>query len=355
MRRILVLAVAALCYFCTYSQEAKTSDNVPTLIISPRFEVNPYIPTGSEGVNGVDFGNSSLYTLFEGSIGENFSYSMSNHWVSTDTKSLYQNAFRSDDVDFIDWLTLSYSLGNFTFTVGKDMLAIGGYELDPMDVDQHPLLCSTLWHNCAIYQWGGRVEYATNDEASSIAFQFGTSPFGEYPFKSNRFTYSLIWYGEYGCFAPIWSANLIEYYDRGCFIKMASLGNGFYFGGFVAEVDLMYKHLNYEGSNHEISAVGKFGYTIADKVEIFVKGGYEYHSGLDIFGYEEEEVGFIPTDRSGSNYAFYGGGVNYYPLRNSQDLRLHAVIAANNHAKSIALSIGATYHFNLTDTIRKHK
>ena len=185
MKKILALTVAVLCYFCTYSQEAEASGNVPTLIISPRFEVNPYIRTGGGGHSGVDFGTSSLYTLFEGSVGDNFSYSMSNHWLSTDPKSLYQNAFRSDDVDFIDWLTLSYSVGRFTFTVGKDMLAIGGYELDPMDVDQHPTLCSTFWHNCAIYQWGGKVEYTTKDEASTVAFQFGTSPFGELPFRAN--------------------------------------------------------------------------------------------------------------------------------------------------------------------------
>ncbi|MBQ9138862.1 MAG: hypothetical protein IJX65_09530 [Alistipes sp.] len=355
MRKIFVLAVAALSYFCTYSQEAKASDNVPTLIISPRFEVNPYIRTGSEGYTGVDFGTSSLYTLFEGSVGEHFSYSMSNHWLSTDPKSLYQNAFRSDDVDFIDWLTLSYNVGQFTFTLGKDMLAIGGYELDPMDVDQHPTLCSTFWHNCAIYQWSARVEYMTPDEASSVAFQFGTSPFGEYPFRSKLFSYSLIWYGEYGCFAPIWSANMVEY-DRGVFVKMASLGNGFYFGDVAIEADVMYKHLNYDGHNHELSAVCKVGYTFADKVEVFAKGGYEYRSGIDIFGYDaEDEWSFIPTDASAKGYAFYGGGVNYYPLRNSKDLRLHAVVGANNYAKSVALSIGATYHFNLTETIGKRR
>lgn len=360
MKKILALTVAALCYFCTYSQEAEASGNIPTLIISPRFEVNPYIRTGGGGYSGVDFGTSSLYTLLEGSVGDNFSYYMSNHWVSTDTKSLYQNAFRSDSFDFIDILTLSYSVGRFTFTVGKDMLSIGGYELDPLDIEQHAILCSPFWNNCTIYQWGGKVEYTTKDEASTVALQFGTSPFGEYPFKSKLFSYSFMWYGEYGCFAPIWSANLIEY-EPGTFIKIASLGNGFFVGNFAAEIDLMYKHLNCgwrdgygKESNHEFSVVSKFGYTLKDKVELFVKGGYEHRTGLDIFGYEDDFC-FMPTDLSTKSFAFYGGGVNYYPLRSSKDLRLHAVIAANTHSKSLALSIGATYHFNLTDTIRKHK
>ena len=356
MRKILALTVATLCYFITYSQEVESASNTPSLIITPRFDVNPYIPVGGKGYSGVDFGNTSLYTLFEGSVGEHFSYSMSNHWLSTDPASLYQNAFRSDSFDFIDWLTLSYSIGRWTFTIGKDMLAIGGYELDLTDVDQHPMLCSKFWQDCAIYQWSARVEYESKDESSTIAFQFGTSPFGELPFASKLFTYSFIWYGEFGCWAPIWSANLIEY-DRGRFIKMASLGNLFSFGDFAAEIDVMQKLYTIDSTtDYELSLIGKFGYTIKDKVEIFAKAGYEYRTGEDIFGWEAEEPCFIPAYIGyGKGYAFYGGGVNYYPLRNSKDLRLHALIGSNTHSNSVAINIGATYHFNLTDLVKRQK
>ena len=365
MKRGFALLVAILCYFCTYSQEANADSKIPEFIVTPRFDVNPYAPIKS-GYKGFDFGNSSLYTFLDGSVG-NFSYSLCNHWFASDwdtTKSLYKDSFRSDYTDFIDWLTLSYQVGQFNFTIGKDMLAIGTWELDYYDVDVHTSLVSPFWHKISIYQWGGAVDYTTKDESTNIRFQFGTSPFvsqfGERPFTSRLFTYSLDWRGEYGCFAPIWSANLIEY-EPGTFIKIASLGNGFFVGNFAAEIDLMYKHLNCsrrdgygKESNHEFSVVSKFGYTLKDKVELFVKGGYEHRTGLDIFG-SEDDFGFMPTDLSTKSFAFYGGGVNYYPLRSSKDLRLHAVIAANTHSKSLALSIGATYHFNLTDTIRKHK
>ena len=86
MKRTFALLVATLCYFCTYSQEAESVGNTPELTIIPRFDVNPHIPVGNKGKSDVDFANSSLYTLFEGNVGEHFSYSMSNHWVSTDTK-----------------------------------------------------------------------------------------------------------------------------------------------------------------------------------------------------------------------------------------------------------------------------
>ena len=354
MRKIFVLTVAALCYFCTYSQEAKASDNVPTLIIAPRFDVNPYIPTGSEGIRGVDFGNSSLCSLLEGSIGENFSYSMCNHWITTETRPLYQNILRTDESDFIDWLTLSYSVGNFTFTAGKDMVAIGGYELDPMDVVQHPIICSKFFQDCSIFQLSAKVEYTTADEASTIGFQFANSIFSQLqPFKERLFAYSLTWYGDYDWFAPIWSVNMLEY-ERGTFVKVASLGSGFYFGDASIELDLMYKHLNYDGSNHEFSPACKFNYNFNNKFELFAKAGYEYRSGMDILGWEDE-MGFFPTDISGGSYAYYGIGAHYYPLKNSQDLRLHTIVASNSYAKSIAVNVGITYLFNLTETIRKHR
>lgn len=360
MKRTFALLVATLCYFCTYSQEAETVGNTPVLTVIPRFDVNPHIPVGNKGGEGFDFANSSLYTLFEGNVGEHFSYSMSNHWVSTDTKSLYQNAFRSDDVNFVDWLTLTATAGKFSFTIGKDMLSIGGYELDAYDVDSHIDLSSTFWNNCAIYQWGGKVAFEPTEE-SSIAFQFATSPFGERPFKSKLFTYSLYWAGEYGCFSPIWSANFMEY-ERGRFISILSLGNRFDIGNFAIELDYMNRaNSTKRFFDQEMTLTGKLIYTLGDKAEFFVKGGYEYCHGEegDMFGYGDEwEMGdgIVPTGIvRNKDYVFYGGGVHLYPLRNSKDLRLHAVVAANNYSNHVALTVGATYYFNLTDTILRHR
>ena len=91
------------------------------------------------------------------------------------------------------------------------------------------------------------------------------------------------------------------------------------------------------------------------KVEAFVKGGYENFNNSDIFGYEDD-LWFIPSDNSlCPRYWYVGGGVHYFPLRDSRDLRLHAVAAYNNFAKSVSITLGATYHFNLTQTILKNR
>ncbi|MBR3677311.1 MAG: hypothetical protein IKL60_00155 [Alistipes sp.] len=347
MKRLLVLLVATLGYFYTYAQEVNEDSRIPDFVVTPRFDANPYAPVKG-GYKGFDFGNSSLYTFLDGSVGD-FSYSLCNHWVAEDTPSLYKNAFISSECDFIDWLTLSYQVGQFGFTIGKDMLAIGTWELDYYDVDIHSNLVSPFWHKVAIYQWGGEVNYTTKDESTWLRFQFGTSPFGERPFASKLFVYSLYWSGEYGCYAPIWSANFVEY-ERGRFASIIALGNAFSVGDFTIEVDYMNRATSLKRFfNQEWSVGGQVLYNYRDKVEAFVKGGYESYN-TDLFGYEDEL--FIPTDHSLlPRYWYAGGGVHYFPLRESRDLRLHAVAAYNSFAKSVSLTFGATYHFNLTKTI----
>ena len=351
MKRGLALLVATLCYFCTYSQEANANRNIPEFIVTPRFDVNHYAMVKGD-YKYFDFGNTSLYTFLNGSVG-NFSYSLCNHWDAESaetTVDLYKNAFRSDNVDFIDWLTLSYSVGQFNFTIGKDMLAIGTWELDYYDVDVHTSLVSPFWHKIAIYQWGGAVDYTTKDESTKLRFQFGTSPFGERPFASKLFVYSFDWHGEYEWFMPIWSVNFMEY-EKGKFANIIALGNAFSIEDFTLEVDYMNRATSIKNFfNQEFSVSAQLLYNHNDKVEVFAKGGYESYRN-DIFGYEDD-TWFIPSDNSlCPRYWYAGGGVNYYPLRKSRDLRLHAVAAYNNFANSVSISLGATYHFNLPQTI----
>jgi hypothetical protein len=259
MKRLLVLLVAMLGYFSTYAQEVKEESRIPDFVVTPRFDVNPYAPMKG-GYSGFDFGNSSLYTFLDGSVG-NFSYSMSNHWFASDwetTKSLYEEPFQYNQYDFIDWLTLSYTAGQFTFNVGKDVLAIGSAEYDYNDVDIHYPLASTFWHKNAAYQWGASVDFTTKEEDTTLRLQFASSPFGERPFASKLFAYSLHWTGEYGCFTPFWSVNFFEY-ERGKFINLIALGNDICAGeGHMHDavgISLYHAHICY----HVAGAVGLAG------------------------------------------------------------------------------------------------
>ena len=354
MKRGFALLVAILCYFCTYSQEANEDTLIPEFVVTPRFDANPYVPVGAPRSTTFDFSNTSLYTFLDGSVG-NFSYSMSNHWVAEDTPSLYKNAFLSNECDFIDWLVLSYTVGQFTFNVGKDVLAVGSSEYDYNDVDIHYSLASPFWHKNAAYQWGASVYFMTKSEDTTLRLQFATSPFGERPFASKLFAYSLYWTGEYGCYTPFWSVNFMEM-ERGKFANIIALGNRFSAGDFSVEVDYMNRATSVKNFfEQEFSVSAQLLYNYNDKVEVFAKGGYDRSFGSDVFGYEDEGW-FIPTDASlVPSYWYVGGGVHYFPLRESRDLRIHALAAYNNFAHSVSMTFGATYYFNLTQTILKHR
>jgi hypothetical protein len=213
---------------------------------------------------------------------------------------------------------------------------------------------SPFWHKTAIYQWGGEVNYTSKDESTWLRFQFASSPFGERPFAAKLFTYSLYWSGEYGCWSPIWSTNFVEC-ERGKFLNIIALGNSFSVGDFTIEVDYMNRASSAKRFfNQEWSISGQLLYNHNDKIEAFVKGGYESYNS-DLFGYEDD-MWFIPTDNSlCPKYWYAGGGVHYFPLRDSRDLRLHAVAAYNSFANSVSISFGATYYFNLTQTILKNR
>lgn len=87
MKKSIFLLCGMLCCFQAFSQEAEESDT--QWLIIPRVDVNPYARLSSNGLKGFDWGSTSLYTTFDGGIGEsNFSYSVEAHWLSTDTKSL---------------------------------------------------------------------------------------------------------------------------------------------------------------------------------------------------------------------------------------------------------------------------
>lgn len=360
MKKIFALLVAVLSYSFTFSQEAEVVDNTPQFVISPRLDLNPYASTNGRG-GKFDWSNSSLYTFLDGSVGEHFSYSVCNHWLSTDPKSLYQGTFRSDMLSWIDWANITLSFGKFDFTLGKDVLALGNYEEDANDVDSHFNMSSFFWNMAQIYQWGASATINT-DEDSSIQLQFATSPFAERPFAGKLFTYSLRWRGTYGCFSPLYSVNFMEY-ERGKFLNFVALGNRFEFGNATIDLDYMNRASTIKKFfSQEMTLTAKFNYNFNDKVDLFVKGGYEFnHSENDFFGYEfpDGELdfnGLTPSTLCGhKDYVFYGAGVHYYPLRDSQDLRLHAVISSNNYANLVSFLFGITYNFDLTKTIKNRK
>ncbi len=341
--------VALLIFLSCFAGSLFPAENEHSFLVVPRVEANPYI--GSD--LGIDFGNTSLYTLFEGNFGEHFSYSVLNHWLSTEPATLYQNTGRSDDANWVDVASLTFSLEGFSLTAGKQCLLLGSFDQDNYDYDMTYNLSSTVWNNLYTYNWGLAVGYDTPDESTSLALQWTVSPFGEYN-NSGLFTYSLYWMGEYGLYSPIWSLNLLEYKDPlsqalADNMYVFASGNRFTFGR--VELTLDWISRSYEAKkilSEETTLMAAVKYSFSDKMDVTLKGGWESNrSGEDVFGYEEEPW-FVPTSLAQMEHDYFFGGVlaNYYPL---EQLRIHGALAANNYAQGISLNVGATYFLDLFD------
>lgn len=224
MKKSLLLFAALLLCSLAHSQEAEGTGAYAEFQVIPRFEFNPYFTPGQtgDGSSGYTFGGSSIYTLVEGAFSDNVSFTLSNHWLSTSIADLYTSTLYSNANNWLDMLVFNFNFGDWTFTVGKDCIASGGYEYDAWDVDTDyltapegkTLLASYMWQNLPAYQWGGKVAYSPA-EHTTLALQMTTSPFGERPFASGLYQYSGKWDGNYGPLSNMWSASAIQRPDGG--------------------------------------------------------------------------------------------------------------------------------------------
>lgn len=214
MKKILVVCAAiTLSCFLVHAQEAEDTGRGAGLSVISRLDAG----VNSDKNEGTyfSFGNTSLYTLFEGNISENWSFSVANHWLGADfegpgfkygllypTGDLYANTFNlpftgKSGNSIIDWAYASYTYDNWVLSVGKIPLAVGGFEFDEYDFDVNPATTSTLWNSFFVYQRGFSIAYTTADEAHTITAQISTNQYNNSP------ALAIKWNGEIG----IWSTN----------------------------------------------------------------------------------------------------------------------------------------------------
>ena len=346
MKKYLLSTAALLLGLLAHSQEADDFGNYAEVSIIPRLDLNPSWNTGNSAF-GFDLGNSSLYTLFEGSASEHFSWTVANHWFAPgewpvlgsefDAFSMFRNLGRSDDVNWVDFCKADLTFGSWTFTLGKDCITTGGYEYEDWDWEVHPLLASPLWNNLAPYQWGGKVAWTTPGERTTFSLQMTTSPFGEHPFGSGLWTWSAQWRGEYGWYSPIWSASAFGI-DKGEYAWIFSFGNRI---DFTDEWALTLDWSNTAGMTYDYAGMlrgctfhGRLDYAPSERFDVSLRGNYILmDKSIDPLLYEVSE-----------NWWNLGAAVEFYPLRDSQDLRLHAVAAYDRAFSQLSFSFGLLYN-----------
>lgn len=315
-----------------------SQDTFPTvrLKFDTRFDFTAKVPMQDSLSTLSSFDGKYLNIILEGEINEKFSYNYRQRMI-LDSKPNYQSFFNATD-----WLYLTYKINkNFSVSGGKQVVAIGGFEYDSAPIDLY--FWSTFWNNVTCYQIGGMVNYKTTDDKHTIGFQITNSPFTTETLQS-LYSYNLIWYGTFNRFNTIYSLNRIEL-EKGQYINYIALGNRFSVRNFSLEVDLMDRFSDHQKNLlSDYSVIGNFKYSVSNKINLFVKTGYDENNAqkpTDPFIYDRYVV-------PGTEYFYYGAGVEYFPINNSSDLRIHAVWYSNNDALQYqTFNVGARWQMKI--------
>ena len=328
-------------------------DYTPSISIDSRFGYDRVVSGGPAG-----FGGDGLYLNIDGKISKNLSYSLCQRFFSSqgDDDSAFDNT---------DWLTLSYEVGSFSFTAGKDVVMVGSFEYDAYDIASYFDMNSMFYNTFGCYQWGVKAAWTPSEERS-IALQVTNSPFSFYPREDNLYAYNLAWSDGWDCYSSLWSVNMFEY-EHGKFVKCIALGNMFYIGNLSLGLDCIALDANLKDRVDDQLTINFMpSYEFGNKFRLFGKLGWErvgedlpydftgeYLSAEDMALANEENIYTLPAFLvAGQDYWFYGAGLEYFPIKDNDSVRLHAVWASNNFTNRHSINVGLTWKFDVVGAIK---
>lgn len=252
---------------------------------------------------------------------------------------LTKNPFDKEHIlNGTDFAWLSWQINpKWHVTAGKYAVAIGGFEFGeaPIDLYYTGDFCANLFQYYTIGVIGGY----TPVPGQTILLQISESPLANA--APSTFAYNLMWQGSLApWWKTLWSLNFVE--DRyGRMMNYISLGNQFVFGDFTWEFDFM----NRAGLSQsqfgfsDCSIVSNFEYRIG-RFNLLLKGGYDVNSKYNT---DKNGIAYDLAIAPGTETTFIGGGVEYFPIAGSKDLRLHAVCHWDNATRASRLDFGVMW------------
>ena len=344
MKKILTVFLLVLSTLPTVLMSQDINPKV-RLKFNTRFDFEALSPTNKDSSALSGIGGKFFNIMLDGEINEKFSYSYRQR-LSMNAVDYYQVLGKDNKSNFhpIDWAFLNYKINDaFTLSGGKQVVMIGGWEYDYAPIDQY--FWSDFWNNVYCYELGAMINFTSKDKNHNLGFQISNSPFSTKNLGS-LYAYNLIWYGNMDWFKTIYSVNMIEY-QKGHFINYIVLGNKFTFGAFSLDLDLM-NRASAEQRNFfaDYSIIGDAKYSFCGKFNAFVKAGYDENSAQnkrDAFVYDRYVL-------PGTKYFFLGAGLEYYPIKDKKDVRVHAYWTSNNaKPRNNIFNLGLTWNMKVLE------
>lgn len=339
MKKHLLISILALLTLPIFADESSQIEK-KTQPISIKFDMRAdweyQIAANDTYENASAFSGKYLDFQLDGNITDKLSYSF--------RYSLNRLNLNRDFFEATDWANINYQFDeNWKMSAGKQIVGIGGFEYDAAPINVY--FASDFWNHVVCYEFGISGQYTTNDKKNDILFQISNSPFTSSSIRfDNLYSYNLMWYGRCKNFSSIYSVNLVEY-DDSKYISYIALGNKLNFGDLNITFDYMNRYGGKGGFFDDFSVIGKVDYTIVDKVNIFVKAGYDQNLAQNATTFPTDIVDRFVLP--GVSRTFYGAGVEYYPLPKTKNLRLHAYFSASDNSNEpYRIATGATILLN---------
>lgn len=329
--KLIAFAALAFFFFCGARLHAQV-DFKPvftTLRLEARadFDVNSIDNSLSYGFTGRYF---NLH--IGGNLNDKFTYYFRQRIVANPgSVSMFDNT---------DFLYLNYNPSKqWTFRLGKDALAVGGFEYDAPPINV--LFNSYYWGVFYCFQLAATAAYNFSDGNQTVIAQVGNSPYIHYgsQYDNSLLSYNFFWSGRFGHFRTLYSCNFFQR-DPDHFMNYIALGHEVEYEKWDLYVDFIH-HANSTTQlfkNYGIISCANAYFN--PNFSIFVKGGFEQNQDADEMSY------FQLTGKSwdclavpGQNYTFAGIGFEIRP-KACHDVRIHGFVAdfkANQYIAATAL------------------
>lgn len=343
MKHLFITAIAFVSsLLCAYAQEG----SLARLGLEARVDYMQEYQAGNKINDASGFKGRYLNLRLDGNITDNVSYSY--------RQRLNKLHLDASFFDATDWITVSYDIGNWSLSGGKQVVGIGGFEYDGAPIDLY--FCSEYWNNIACYQLGASLSWNTASGNDSWMFQFCESPFrrnANNTMNDEMFAYNMMWMSSHGFYSSLYSVNFIEYLP-GRFINYIALGNRFRLGDFRLDLDFMNRAVSAkELFGKDFSVMCELKWSPADRLDIFAKCTYDRN-------HSSQTGDWCVTP--GTSITRIGGGIEFYPIRDSKNLRLHlncchttgtAAAAGVLRDRQTIIDGGLTWKINMLNIKRK--
>ena len=305
--------------------------------------------------------------LIGGNLGTKFSYFFRQRIVAkSGTASLFDNT---------DFLYLNFIPNEqWTVRLGKDAIAVGGFEYDAPPIDV--LFSTTYWDNFYCFQLGASGVYKTKDGRNMIVAQVANSPYVYYgsgvgtglgkEWKSGLMSYNILWSGTYGHFKTLYSVNLFER-QRGTFMGYIALGHKLTYDRWDIYLDLLHHSMALDDWGKNFGIVSCVNFLVTKDLNLFAKAAYEQNrSEADILSYNTTGNNLDCLVAAGHSYTLYGLGFEWRPSF-YKDVRLHGFVACRRDSESaltsatgrpeasscINANIGITWNMNIHKILKE--